>query len=340
MNALSDTVIRACRLMPRWSLGIVVVLAFGGSMNAARAIAAEAYPLKPVRIIAPFPPGGFVDFTARLVAGSLTPALGQQVIVDNRPGAGGIVGTELVARAAPDGHTLVIGSAGTHGVNQSLYPKLPYNVLRDFAPIARLADAPSILAVHPSLPVHSVKDLIALGRKQPGQINYASAGSGTSTHLAAVLFEHLAKVKFVHVPFKGGGPALISVVSGEIPVTFGTAASVTPHIGSGRLRGLAVTSAQRSAVLPDLPTVAESGVPGYAMLNWLGLFAPVGTATAVLDRLAEESMRAVRLPEIVKRFNAQGAEPSPLEREAFALFVRREIEKWAKVVAATGMVAN
>lgn len=322
------------------TLKMTAALAFGASMNAGSAIAVESYPVKPVRIIAAFSPGGFVDFTARLVASGLSTALGQQVIVDNRPGAGGIVGTELVARAAPDGHTLVVGSAGTHGVNQSLYPKLPYNVLRDFAPIARLADAPSILAVHPSLPARSVKELIALGRKQPGQINYASAGSGTSTHLAAVLFEHLAKVKFVHVPFKGGGPALVSVVSGEIPVTFGTAASVSPHTKSGRLRGLAVTGGQRSAVLPDLPTIAESGVPGYEMLNWLGLFAPAGTPAAVLDRLAEESMRVVRLPEITKRFNAQGSEPSPLEREAFAAFVRSEIAKWAKVVAATGMVAN
>lgn len=311
-----------------------------GACTIGQAVAAQSYPVKPVRIIAAFSPSGFVDFTSRLVAGGLTTALGQQVIVENRPGAGGIVGTELAARAAPDGYTLVVGSAGTHGVNQSLYPKLPYNVLRDFAPIARLADAPSILAVHPSLPARSVKELIALGRAQPGQINYASAGSGTSTHLAAVLFEHLAKVKFVHVPYKGGGPALIAVVSGEVPVTFGTAASVSPHTKSGRLRGLAVTSAQRSAVLPDLPTIAESGVPGYEMLNWLGLFAPAGTPEAVLDRLAEESMRVVRSPEIIKRFHAQGAEPSPLGREAFPAFVKSEIEKWAKVVAATGMTAN
>jgi tripartite-type tricarboxylate transporter receptor subunit TctC len=318
----------------------IAAIALGAWVNAGSALAAETYPVRPVRIVAAFSPGGFVDFTARLVASGLTTSLGQQVIVDNRPGAGGIVGTELVARAAPDGHMLAVGSAGTHGVNQSLYPKLPYNVLRDFAPIARLADAPSILAVHPSLPARSVKQLIALGRGQPGQINYASAGAGTSTHLAAALFEHLAQVKFVHVAFKGGGPALVSVVSGEIPVTFGTAASVSPHTRSGRLRGLAVTGAQRSAVLPELPTIAESGVPGYEMLNWLGLFAPAGTPAAVLDRLADESMRVVRMPEITKRFHAQGAEPSPLGREAFAVFVKGEIEKWAKVVAATGMTAN
>ena len=238
------------------------------------AAAAESYPARPVRVIVGFPPGGFVDFTARLVATPLGAALGQPFVVENRGGAGGIVGTEVAARAAPDGYTLTVGSAGTHGVNQSLYPKLPYNVLRDFQPIARLADAPSILAVHPSLPVRSVKELIALARAKPGQIMYASAGSGTSTHLAAVLFEHLARVKLVHVPFKGGGPAIVALVAGEVPVTFGTAASVSPQTKSGRLRGLAVTSGQRSAVLPDLPTIAESGLPGYEMLNWLGCSRP------------------------------------------------------------------
>ena len=302
--------------------------------------AAESYPVKPVRVIAAFSPGGYVDFTARLVAGPLGAALGQQFVVENRAGAGGIVGTEVVARAAPDGHTLVVGSVGTHAVNQTLYPKLPYNVLRDFQPVARLSDAPSILAVHPSLPARSVKELAALAKARPGAINYASAGSGTSTHLAAVLFEHLARVKLVHVPYKGGGPALIAVVAGEVPVTFGTAASVSPHTKSGRLRGLAVTSGQRSAVLPELPTIAEGGLAGYEMLNWLGLFAPAGTPRAVVDRLANEALRIVRQPDIVSRFHAQASEPSPLGTDEFAAFVKREVEKWGKVVAATGMTAE
>jgi tripartite-type tricarboxylate transporter receptor subunit TctC len=302
--------------------------------------AAETYPSKPIRMVVGFPPGGFVDFTARLVATPLGSALGQQVVVENRGGAGGIVGTEVAARAAPDGYTLTVGSAGTHGVNQSLYPKLPYNVLRDFQPIARLADAPSILAVHPSLPVKSVKELIALARSKPGQINYASAGSGTSTHLAAVLFEYLGHVKMVHVPFKGGGPAIVALLAGEVPVTFGTAASVSPQTKAGRLRALAVTSGERSAVLPDLPTIAESGVPGYEMLNWLGLFAPAGTPRTIVERLSSESVRIVNTPEVVARFHAQGAEPSPLASDAFARFVRSEVEKWGKVVAATGMSAE
>jgi tripartite-type tricarboxylate transporter receptor subunit TctC len=275
-----------------------------------------------------------------VVSGPLGTALGQQIIVENRGGAGGIVGTELAARAAPDGHTLVVGSAGTHGVNQSLYRKLPYNVLRDFQPVARLADAPSILAVHPSFPARSVKELVALARARPGQIMYASAGSGTSTHLAAALFEHLAGVKLVHIPYKGGGPAIVDVVAGQVPVTFGTAASVSPHTKSGRLRGLAVTGGQRSVVLPDLPTIAEGGIPGYEMLNWLGLFAPAGTSRPVVEKLNAEALRVVRSPEVRDRLHAAGAEPSPLATEEFAPFVKSEVEKWAKVVAATGMTAE
>jgi tripartite-type tricarboxylate transporter receptor subunit TctC len=301
---------------------------------------AQPYPSKPIRIIAAFPPGGFVDLTSRVVAGPLGSGLGQQVIVDNRGGAGGVVGTEIAARSAPDGYTLTVGSVGTHAVNQSLYRRLPYNVLRDFQPIARLADAPSILAVHPSLPARSVKELVALARARPGQIMYASAGSGTSTHLAAALFESLARIKLVHVPYKGGGPAIVDVVAGQVPVTFGTAASVSPQTKSGRLRGLAVTGGQRSATLPDLPTIAESGVPGYEMLNWLGLFAPSGTPRVILERLNTEALRVARSAEVRDRLNAAGAEPSPLATEEFSLFVKKEIEKWGKVVAATGMTVE
>jgi tripartite-type tricarboxylate transporter receptor subunit TctC len=318
-----------------------VAFAVGASLCGTGSLsAAEGYPSKPLRVVVGFPPGGFVDFTARLVSEPLGRALGQQVVVENRGGAGGIVGTEIVGRAAPDGYTLTVGSAGTHAVNQSLYRKLPYDVLRDFQPVARLADAPSILAVHPSLPAKNVKELLALARARPGQINYASAGSGTSTHLAAVLFEHLGRVKLVHVPFKGGGPAIVALLAGEVPVTFGTAASVSPHTKTGKLRGLAVTSGKRSAVLPDLPTIAESGLPGYEMLNWLGLFAPVGTPRAIVDRLSTEAVRIVRTPDIVARFHGQGAEPSPLAADAFAPFVKTEIEKWAKVVTATGMTVE
>jgi tripartite-type tricarboxylate transporter receptor subunit TctC len=308
--------------------------------NIVRCEAADTYPQKPVRIIAAFPPGGFVDLGARLLATPLGTALGQQVVVDNRGGAGGIVGTELAARALADGYTLVVGSVGTHAVNQALYRKLPYNVLRDFQPVTRLADGPSVLAVHPSLPAKNVKELIALARAQPKKILYASAGSGTSTHLAAVLFESLGRVQFVHVPYKGGGAAIIDVLAGQVPVTFGTSASVSPHTKSGRLRGLAVTGGQRSATLPDLPTIAESGVPGYEMLNWLGLFAPINTPRAIVERLNSEALRIMRTPEVRDRLNAAGAEPSALATEEFSAFVKSEVEKWGKVVAATGMTAD
>ena len=304
------------------------------------ACAAEAWPAKPIRVIVPFPPGGYVDLGTRLVAGPLSTALGQQVVVENRGGAGGVVGSELAAHAAPDGYTLVVGSVGTHAVNQSLYAKLPYNVLRDFVAVARLSDSPNVLAVHPSLPVRSVRDLIALARARPGQVTYASAGSGTSTHLAAVLFETLANVKLVQVAYKGGGPAMIDVVSGEVPVTFGTAASVTPHTKSGRLRGVAVTGGARSALLPELPTIAESGLKGYEMLNWLGMFAPTGTPRPVVEKLSAEVIRIVRLPDVRERLNAQGAEPAPLAADECAAFVKSEIDKWAKVVAATRMTAD
>ncbi|HWI12691.1 MAG TPA: tripartite tricarboxylate transporter substrate binding protein [Burkholderiales bacterium] len=320
--------------------GVVAAVAAACFAATSIAAAADAYPSKPIRIIVAFSPGGFVDFTARLIATPLAAALGQQVIVDNRAGAGGVVGSELAARAAPDGYTLTVGSAGTHAVNQSLYPRLPYNVVRDFEAIARLTDAPSILAVHPSLPARSVKELLALARSQPGRVAYASAGAGTSTHLAAALFEHLGHVQLVHVPYKGGAPAMVAVIAGEAPITFGTAASVSPHTRSGRLRGLGVTAAHRSAVLPELPTIAESGLPGYEMMNWLGLFAPAGTPRPVVDRLAAEALRIVRSPEIVARMNAQGAEPSPQGPDEFAAFVKAEVEKWGRVVAATGMTAQ
>ena len=303
-------------------------------------IAADLYPQKPVRVIAPFPPGGFVDLCARVVAPPLASALGQQVIVDNRGGAGGVVGTELAARAVPDGYTLVVGSVGTHAVNQSLYRKLPYHVLRDFQPVTRLADAPSILAVHPSLPVKNVKELIALARAQPNKILYASAGSGTSTHLAAALFVNLAGIQLVHVPYKGGGAAIIDVLAGQVPVTFGTAATVSPHTKSGRLRGLGVTGGKRSASLPDLPTVAEGGLPGYEMLNWLGVFAPANIPRDIVDKLNGELLRILRTQDVREKLNAAGAEPAALATEVFAAFVKSEVEKWAKVVAVTRMTVD
>lgn len=318
---------------------VAAALVFAG-MNGAPALAADAYPVKPIRLVVGFAPGGFVDLGSRLVAVPLGAALGQQVIVDNRSGAGGVVAADLAAHSPPDGYTLTIGSVGTHAINQTLYRKLPYNVVRDFQPIARLSDAPNILAVHPTFPAKSVKELLALAKAQPGQIMYASAGAGTSTHIAAVLFEFLGHVKFVHVPYKGGGPAMVDVVAGQVPITFATAASVSPHTKSGRLRGLGITGSQRSSLLPDLPTIAEAGLPGYEMINWLGLFAPTGTPRAIVERLAAETVRIVQTPEVRERLNAQGAEPAPLGTDQFTPFVQREVEKWGKVVTATGMTTD
>jgi tripartite-type tricarboxylate transporter receptor subunit TctC len=316
--------------------GVLVGIAF----MVCPAYALETYPSKSVRVIAAFPPGGFVDLGARVVSVALGAGLGQSFVVDNKPGAGGIVGTEVAAHAAPDGYTLIVGSVGTHAVNQSLYKKLPYHVTNDFSPVTRLADAPSILAVHPSLPVKNVLGLIRLARERPKQILYASAGSGTSTHLAAVLFENLAGIQLVHVPYKGGGPAIVDVLSGQVPVTFGTAASVSAHTKNNQLRALAVTAGQRSMVLPDLPTMAESGLPGYEMLNWLGLFAPAHTSQAIIERLNQEAMRVLRLSEVRERLNAAGAEPSALETKAFVLFAQQEVLKWSKVVSNTRMSAD
>ncbi|MBI4189859.1 MAG: tripartite tricarboxylate transporter substrate binding protein [Betaproteobacteria bacterium] len=297
--------------------------------------------MKFIRLIVAFAPGGSNDFTARLVAGLLSTSLGQQMVVENRAGADGRIGTEFVARATPDGYTLMVGTSSTHAVAQSLYPKLPYNVLRDFQPVARLSDSPIVLAVHSSLPVRSVKDLIALARSRPGQINNASAGTGSTPHLAAVLFEHHARIKLAHIHYKGGGPASIAVVAGEAPLLFGTAVAISPHTKAGRLRGLAVTGSQRSALLPDLPTIAEEGgLPGYEMFNWMGMFAPAGTPRVVVEKLSSELIRVLRLPEVIGRLQAQGAEPSLLGPDEFSAFVKREVEKWARMVAATGMTTE
>jgi tripartite-type tricarboxylate transporter receptor subunit TctC len=283
-------------------------------------------------VVIGFPPGGFVDLTARLVGGPLGSALGQQVVVENRGGAGGIVGTEIVARAAPDGYTLTVGSAGTHAVNQSLYRKLPYNVLRDFQPITRLSDAPSILAVHPSFPVRSVKELIGVARGRPGEVMYASAGSGTSTHLAAALFEHLARVKLVHVPYKGGGPAIADLIGGQVKVHFNTPGTLLPHVKAGRLRALAMSSAKRADFAPDIPTVAESGVPGYEATVWYGVYGPKTLPPRLLQRWSETISAHMKTPQAqahLRNTYMIGGIGTPGE---FADFHKRESERWTAVI--------
>jgi len=296
---------------------------------------AAGFPGRPVRLVVNAPPGGGTDILARLVALKLGDAWGQPVVVDNRSGGGGIIGTETVARAQPDGYTLLM-SFTSHVINASLHSKLPYDTLRDFAAIAFVATVPNILVVHPSVPVHSVGELVNYVRARPGQVGYASAGSGSANHLAAVLFESMAGVKLLHVPYKGGAPAQADVIAGHVPMAFANAVSALPHVRSGRLRGLATTGLKRSRAVPELPTLDEAGIKGYEANAWFGLYAPARVSAGILAKVNADVQRTVALPEIQERFAGQGAEPNPMSVAQFSAFVRSEVARWAKVVAAAG----
>src|SRR5689334_3440998 len=273
----------------------------------AASVAAQDYPARPVRMIVPFPPGGGSDVTGRVVATALTERLGRQVIVDNRAGAGGIIGSEIAAKAPNDGYTLLVVSLA-HVVNPWLYDlKGRYHPIRSFAPVAAVAASPVVLVVNPSVPAHSVADLLALARKQPGRLQYASAGVGSVTHLAAELFKYTAKVDILHVPFKGAGPATLDVVGGHTHLLFGGLLATVSQVRAGKLRALGVGSLKRNAILPDVPSIAEAGVPGYETVNWFGLVAPAGTPAAVVERLHREVTAVQNLPEIQRQFDADGA---------------------------------
>jgi tripartite-type tricarboxylate transporter receptor subunit TctC len=303
---------------------------------AAFPVAAQAWPAKPIRYIVPFPPGGATDIIARAVAGEISKTLGQQVVIDNRGGAGGNIGTDIVAKAAPDGYTILMGTVGTHGINVSLYSKLPYDAVRDFAPVTLVATVPNVLVVHPSVPVKSVKELIAYAKANPGKLNFASSGNGTSIHLSGELFKTMTGVSMVHIPYKGSAPALADLLGGQADLMFDNLPPSLPHIKSGRLHALAVTTARRSAAMPDLPTMAEAGVPGYESGSWFGVLAPAGTPKDIVNRLNAEIVKALAVPEIRERLQAQGAEPVGNTPEQFAAFIRSEITKWAKVVKDSG----
>ena len=302
---------------------------------AAPAGAQTAYPQKPIRLVAPFAPGGGTDILARLVGQKASEMLGQQIIVDNRGGAGGTVGTEIAAKAPPDGYTLILVSA-SHAINPGLYPKLPYDSVNDFAPITQIATSPGILVVNPSLPVKSVKDLIALARARPGQINYASAGSGTPPHLAGELFKVMANIDMVHVPYKGNAPAFTDVIGGHVSLIFPTMPSAMPFIKSGRLRAVAVTSAKRSPAAPDIPTIAESGLPGYEATSWYGILAPARTPAPIVAQLNQVLVSVIGAPDMKDKLAAQGLDPVGNTPQQFAAVIRSEIEKWVKVVKASG----
>ena len=299
------------------------------------ACAADPYPSKTIRFIVPFPPGGATDVVTRVVAQKLNEAWKKQVVVvDNRGGAGGVLGSELAARAAPDGYTLVMGTTGTHAINASLYVKPSYDPLRDFVAITPAALLPNMIVAHPSVPVRNIRDLIALARAKPGQVSYAS--SGNFLYLSGALFTTMAGVDMLHVPFKGGAQAMPAVISGEVATSFATIVSAQPQVAIGKLRGLAVTSAKRFPSTPEVPTVAESGLPGYEAVAWYGVFAPDGTPGDVVTRLNTEIVRIVRSPEVRDLFLKQGAEALATSPEEFTKIVQRDVAKWAKVVKASG----
>jgi len=302
-------------------------------------VSAQPYPAKPIRVIVAFAPGGIADFAARSVSQRLSESLGVPVVVENRPGAGGITGAEVVAKSPPDGYTLLVTSI-SHTINPSVRKNLPFDAVRDFAPVTLITDAPNFLVVHPSLPVKSVKELIALARARPGQITYASSGTGTSTHLSGELFKSLARIDIVHVPYKGGGPAVIDLVGGHVQMMFSTLPSVLQQVRAGKLRGLAVTGARRFPAAQEFPTMIEAGVAGFEVSGWSGMFAPAGAPREAVSRLAAEIGKILRAPELKERFFVQGAEPVGNTPEEFAAFVSSEIAKWKKVVEASGMQAD
>ena len=299
--------------------------------------AAQPYPAKPIRLIVPFPPGGSADILARAIGQKAGEGLGQSVVVENRPGAGTAIGAEALAKSAPDGYAIMIGTVSSHAINPALNPKMPFDPVKDFAPISLVATIPFAMIVHPSMPAKSVQEFVALARAKPGTLNYSSAGSGTSNHLAGELLKSMTGIDIVHVPYKGSAPALNDLISGQVALMFDLVLTAAPHVKSGAVRGLAVTGAQRSSVLPDLPTVAESGIPGYEVSAWFGIFAPAGVPQPVVQRLNAEFVKALQQPDLRQRLAGQGAEPLTSSPEEFAAYLRSEIDKWAGVVKTAGM---
>lgn len=302
----------------------------------AAAQAQQSYPTRPIRLVVPSSPGGGTDITARIMAPKLGEALGQQVVVENRPGAGTMIGGEVVARSAPDGYTLLMGIS-TLAINPAMYRKVPYDALKDFAPISQAVSLPNILVTHPSLPVKAVKELIAFAKTRPGQINFASAGVGTNPHLSMELFLSMAGVKMIHVPYKGSGQGVIDLIAGHVSVMTPSILTGLPHIKAGRLRGLGVTSARRAAGAPEIPTIAEAGVPGYEAVQWFGILAPAGTPRAIIERVNREAVRVLQTPDVRERLVADGADPVGSSPEEFGAFIRAETAKWAKVARDVGI---
>jgi tripartite-type tricarboxylate transporter receptor subunit TctC len=315
-------------------------LALAASLAAPLGAMAQGYPSKPITVIVPFAAGGTTDILARVIGQALNKELGQSVIVDNRAGAGGNIGAQLAAKAPADGYTLFMGTVGTHAINQSLYKKLGFDPVKDFAPLTRVAMVPNLLVAHPGKPYKTVKELIAYARANPGKVNFGSSGSGSSIHLSGELFNALAKVDMVHVPYKGSAPAVSDLIGGQIDIMFDNMPSAIQHVRAGKLRPLAVTTAKRSPELPDVPTIAEAGVPGYEATSWFGLFAPAGTPAPVVAKLNGALVKVLADPEVKKKLAEQGAEPYSEKPEQFAEFIRKESAKWSKVVKDSGASAD
>jgi tripartite-type tricarboxylate transporter receptor subunit TctC len=320
----------SCLLAALWTAFVASSAAHGG------AAAGDTYPTRSIRVIVPQSAGGSTDLAARVVTQKLGESLGQTLVIDNRPGAGSLNGTDTVAKAAPDGYTLLCVAA-SFTINPSLHEKLPFDPIRDFVPITRLAALPHILVVHPTLPVKSVKELIALAKAKPGELNYASSGIATSTHLAAELFRHMTGTDMVQVPFKGGAPGMVGLLSGQVQLYFATISTALPHVKSGKVRALAVTSSKRSIVAPEYPTLAEAGVSGYEHASWVGLLAPAKTPGAIVSKLQAESLKAVNLQDVKGHLLRDGLEPVGDTPQEFAAIVKAEVAKWKKVVKAAGI---
>jgi len=329
LSNMRTSVISTCKLLLAISVVDALVIRYS---------TAQDYPNRTIRIIVPFTPGGATDVVTRIVAQKVSEQTGRQVVTDNRGGAGGIVGAEAVAKAPPDGYTLVMGTSGTHAINASLYPKLSYDPVKDFAPVTRTALLPSMILAHPSVPATNVRELIAIAKRNPGQLTYASSGS--AQYLTGALFTSMAEIDMLHVPYKGGGQAMPAQLGGEVALSFSTVVSSLPHVKSGRLRGLAVTSAKRTPAAPEFPTVAESGLPGYEAVSWYGVLAPAGTPRDILMRLNMEIVRALKLPEVRQLMLAQGAEPVSESPEQFAALIKSDIAKWGDVVKKSGAKAD
>jgi len=313
-----------------------LIFAAATMAGAVSIVHAQTYPDKPIRIIVPYTPGGFNDTLARTVGQKLQEAWGQPVIVDNRPGGGTLIGTEMAAKAAPDGYTLYMVPFA-FAVNPSLYKKLPYDSLKDFAPITLAASTPNLLVVNPALPVNSVKEVIALAKSKPGKLNYASTGNGSSNHLSMEKFKMMAGVDITHIPYKGSGPAVTDLMGGQVDLMFDNIPNVLPHVKAGKLKMIAVTSPKRSPHVPDVPTVSESGVPGYEVSVWFGIAAPGGTPKPIITKLNAEIVKILNMPDVKQKFAAQGVDVIGSTPEQFAAYIKEQMEEWGKVVKAAGV---